>query len=253
MILYKKFKNIVNASRRNLSSYLRKVKLNYSLPKEHTQHLARTVNCHHKWYGSSYGGFYIIPGLLDKDAIIYSFGIGTDISFDRACMLKHSSHVYAFDPTPKSIQWVKSQKLPGLFHFFEYGISSGMTGMVNFYLPGNPKGVSGSLFHTADTDEQNKIPVLVKSFSDIVKELGHHHIDVLKMDIEGAEYEVLEDILNTSIPIDQILVEFHDRYFDQNEIRSKEIVRQLKDKGYEIFGTSLSYEEISFVHRHKLK
>src|SRR5690554_1691728 len=39
-------------------------------------------------------------------------------------------------------------------------------------------------------------------------QLGHKHIDVLKMDIEGAEYDVIENILSAQLPITQILIEF---------------------------------------------
>ena len=47
-----------------------------------------------------------------------------------------------------------------------------------------------------------------------MNEFGLNHIDVIRMDIEGAEYEVLENILNNRISVDQILSEFHDRYFN---------------------------------------
>jgi Methyltransferase FkbM domain len=50
-----------------------------------------------------------------------------------------------------------------------------------------------------------KLPV--KRLATIMKELGHTRLDVLKMDIEGDEYDVLRDIAD--IPIRQILVEMH--------------------------------------------
>ena len=47
----------------------------------------------------------------------------------------------------------------------------------------------------------------------IVQEMemnGHDSIDLLKIDIEGFEYEVLQSCLEERIPIKQICVEFHD-------------------------------------------
>jgi FkbM family methyltransferase len=41
----------------------------------------------------------------------------------------------------------------------------------------------------------------MKTLKDIMNELGHEHIDVLKMDIEGSEYDVLENILNENISV----------------------------------------------------
>jgi len=47
---------------------------------------------------------------------------------------------------------------------------------------------------------------MMKTFDDITRELGHNHIDVLKMDIEGSEYDVIGTILASPVTIDQILV-----------------------------------------------
>eukprot|EP00884_Botryococcus_braunii_P022683 jgi/Botrbrau1/9099/Bobra.0305s0006.1 len=51
----------------------------------------------------------------------------------------------------------------------------------------------------------------VKSLPTIMKELGHNWIDVLKIDIEGAEWEVLDSILLDPevAPFTQLQVEFH--------------------------------------------
>ena len=39
--------------------------------------------------------------------------------------------------------------------------------------------------------------------------LGHTHINLLKMDIEGAEYTSSSDRLSSGLQIEQLLVEFH--------------------------------------------
>jgi hypothetical protein len=82
--------------------------------------------------------------------------------------------------------------------------------------------------------------------------LGHKHIDVLKMDIEGSEYDVIEDIINSNISITQILVEFHDRLFENGYQKSIKIINALKLKGYEIFAVSESFEEVSFINKNFL-
>jgi hypothetical protein len=48
------------------------------------------VDLNAEWYGNSYGGFYVYPEVLDKESIIYSFGISEDISFDLAFINKHN-------------------------------------------------------------------------------------------------------------------------------------------------------------------
>ena len=46
----------------------------------------------------------------------------------------------------------------------------------------------------------------------LMRDLGHERLDVLKMDIEGAEYEVVADVLASGIDIGQLLIEFHHRF-----------------------------------------
>ena len=86
------------------------------------RHLKKGIRCDYKWYGNEYGGFYVCPVFINENSIVYSFGIGEDISFDKALIDIHGCHVFGFDPTPKSIDWIKSQKLPENFNFYEYGL-----------------------------------------------------------------------------------------------------------------------------------
>lgn len=215
-------------------------------------HLKEGVLIDKRWYGNSYGGFFVSPGFLNENSIIYSFGIGEDTSFDEAIINYHNSFVFGFDPTPKSINWIRKQSLPSKFRFLEYGISS-TSGVVDFYLPKNEQHVSGSLIDQRNVDNSHSIKVQMKTIADIAKELGHKKVDVLKMDIEGAEYQVLDDILNSAIPIDQILLEFHDRFFADGKLQTVNAIEKLKKRGYEIFGVSDSLEEISLIRKKILK
>jgi len=210
------------------------------------EHLNITAKCEKQWYGNEYGGFYVCPKLLNSDSIVYSFGIGEDISFDSAIINKHNCQVFGFDPTPKSIKWVESEPRSEQFQFYKYGISE-QNGFTDFYLPKNKEHVSGSAITQKNVDLMRKVTVEMKSLTAITEMLGHQHIDVLKMDIEGSEYGVIENILNTKVAINQILIEFHDRLFEDGTARTKRAIKQLNRHGYELFGVSDSYEELSFV------
>ena len=238
----------INDIRLNIRSLIRKKILRYSVSPKKVVHLRKQVNCKYKWYGSSYGGFYVNPDFLNEKSIIYSFGIGKDITFDIKCIIKHKCRVYGFDPTPKSIQWISSQKINPLFTFNNYGIST-ISGYQDFFLPSNPKGVSGSLVNSEVVNENNSIKVLMKSFNDISSCFGHKIIDVVKIDIEGSEYEIIDDIINSPCAVNQVLVEFHDRLFDSGDSKSRRFVEKMNQKGYFIFAVSGSYEEVSFIKK----
>jgi hypothetical protein len=125
--------------------------------------------------------------------------------------------------------------------------------MVDFYLPRNEAHVSGSFVSQNNVNEKQKVTVEMKSLADIMTMLGHRRIEILKMDIEGAEYQVLADILNANVSIDQILIEFHDRFFEDGIERTKQAISDLQRAGFEIFGVSDSLEEISFIHKRCLQ
>jgi len=201
------------------------------------------------WYGNKHTGFYLNPDLLDEHAVVYSIGIGEDSSFDEAVISQIGCHVFAFDPTPKSISWVKKKNLPARFHFFEVGLSA-QSGVADFYLPINNNHVSGSIHSHSDLNSSEKITVNVKTLSDLVQQLGHERIDVLKMDIEGAEYEVIENILSEKIPINQLLIEFHARFFNDGRSKTRDCIRRLNQHGYRIFAASNSGQEVSFICQH---
>jgi FkbM family methyltransferase len=208
--------------------------------------IKKEIECGHNWYGSNFGGFYVHSNILDSESIIYSFGIGEDISFDKAIIEKHKCRVFGFDPTPKSIEWLKTQQLPTGFTILEYGINS-KTGFVNFNLPKNKNYVSGSIVNHQYVDGNNTVSVPMKCLSDITTELGHGYIDLLKMDIEGSEYEIIDNILSSPVEIKQILIELHERFFIDGKSRTAKLLKSLKDNGYAIFAVSDSLEEVSFI------
>ena len=231
-----------------------KLKLKHSLNKitGKYNHLNTQVNCPKQWYGNEYGGFYVNPDLIQSGSIVYSFGIGEDISFDLAMMKTHQSIVFAFDPTPKSIKWIAKNGPKQDFHFYDYGIGA-TTGTTFFHLPKNPDHVSRSTVLQENVSETEKVEVLMKSFADIAEELQHKKIDVLKMDIEGSEYEVLDSILATPVQITQVLIEFHERFFENGKQKTVDFIAKMNAKGYAIFAVSDSFEEISFILKSELK
>lgn len=143
---------------------------------------------------------------LNKNSVVYSFGVGDDISWDLALLQEVGCDIHAFDPTPYSIEWVSKQQLPPQFHFHPYGVADydGVAGFNPKMTHPNNKNLSMSIFKYGNPPT---IPLPVKRLSTIMKELGHDHIDVLKMDIEGTEYPVIRDM--KGIPIRQFLVEMH--------------------------------------------
>lgn len=196
-------------------------------------------------HGSEYGGWWISTRDLDANSVIYSVGIGTDVTFDLSLIQAHGLAIQAFDPTPGSIAYLRSIQLPRTFTFHQLGLAA-VDGSAAFMPPANPDHISHTLMAPGQTDTR-AIMVEVRRLSTIMRDLGHDRVDVLKMDIEGAEYEVLDDLLDQQVPVRQILVEFHHRFPGVGVERTRRAVARLNAAGYRIFAAADSGEEYSFI------
>ncbi len=190
------------------------------------------IKVNKKRFGSDYGGWWIsTDNLDDKSLIVFSLGLGEDISFDVAMMEKYNAQVCGFDPTPKSIRYVDSMNLDDRFSLYKYAVSD-KNGTLTFNLPENEEHVSGSL----ESISSNKnIEVVCKNIKTICDELKVSKIDILKMDIEGSEYKVIENMIQSKIFPKQILIEYHHFFdsFTNNDTRNS--IKLLLGNNYELF------------------
>ena len=210
---------------RKLKSYRRKDRLRKML--KFGSKRDDIVHC-----GEDYGGFEIVETVLDDESIVYSFGIGEDLSFSKDLVNKYGCNVFAFDPTPKSIEYVRKNELynDNRFNFFEWGLSN-RDEIGEFHLPSDDANVSGSLNSWSGVGGET-IKVVLKTIPSIMRELNHSYIDILKMDIEGSEFDVIDSLFdNNDIKIGQICVEIHDRFFWNGESRLRRMLKKLEMGG----------------------
>jgi len=186
----------------------------------------------------------VSPAGLEPSSIVYSFGVGEEISFDLELIRRFGVCVHAFDPTPRSIEWLAKQSLLGNFIFHPCGVAD-FDGHAKFLPPVNPAHVSHTLVERQTPWPAIEVPV--RRLSSIMKELGHERIDLLKMDIEGAEYAVVKDLLASRIPVQQLLVEFHHRWPEIGVEKTRQAIRDLNFAGYRIFDVSPGGEEYGFL------
>lgn len=156
--------------------------------------------------GSSYGGWIVPTGLLGADAICYCAGVGEDITFDLGVIERFGCSVYAFDPTPRAAAHVATHAaLEPRFHFAPVGLWSSDE-VKRFYAPANAAHVSHSVLNLQRTDRYFDAPC--RRISGLMRERGHTRLDLLKLDIEGAEYAVLDSVLDDALDVGILCVEF---------------------------------------------
>jgi len=168
---------------------------------------------------------------LNSSSVIYSFGIATEISFDRAIIEKTGGQVWGYDPDPRCAQWLHAPErwVPPGFHFTEAALGA-KSGRFVFHTTDMER-MTGSLSHDVGAGED--IQVQCMTLGDIMKSNGHEVVDYLKMDIEGAEYEVLKAWLAEyeMLPVRQMWVEFHPGGAKLSEKDSAGLVRDLAKIG----------------------
>ncbi|MDR2158076.1 MAG: FkbM family methyltransferase [Holosporaceae bacterium] len=123
-------------------------------------------------------GGYVMLNEFPKDSVAYSFGVGDNVSWD-ADVAKRNIDVYMYDHTIDAPPYDDEH-----FHFFRIGVCGKNNGDKN-----------------------------LKTFDQLLKINGHENRKniILKMDVEGAEWESLADASpETMERCNQIIVEFHD-------------------------------------------
>ena len=221
-----------------------------------------------KRFGTEYGGFYYPENLdgLDESSIIYCIGAGEDISHDIEIGNKLKSNIYIIDPTPRAIkhyEYVKNildgkekiiydNKFGGgnPYKYWKIILENKIDtnkiiynncgigtedSIQKFYLPSNEEYVSCSLVEGMKSEKY--INVNVKKLRSIMNEYGHNNIDLLKMNIEGSEYDVIEDMLKEEIYPKYLTVEFNLAFNNEKKTfveKYNKIIKKLKDNFYKL-------------------
>ncbi|KAA8493534.1 Methyltransferase-like protein 24 [Porphyridium purpureum] len=168
------------------------------------------------WVGNpTYGGWKVcmtsirnMPRKKRKGLVVYGFGVGTNTSWDEALINDYGVPVHAFDPTPKSIAYVQNREelQTPMFKFSAVGIGDADR-EETWNIP--RRSVSQSKYNHQDSGMSTEVEV--RSLTSIMKERGHTYLDICKIDVEGAEYEVLISLLEDGgcLPTNQLLMETH--------------------------------------------
>jgi FkbM family methyltransferase len=204
--------------------------------------------------GSDSCGWNIPTAGINKYSVCYLAGAGEDISFDVELSNKFGCEVLIFDPTPRARQHfdkviaggekeLLAPRDPSLLHFIPVGIWT-KKDVLKFFSPKDPQHVSHSIGNMQKTD--NYFEANVDRLQSIMQQNKHRHIDILKLDIEGAEFDVIDSMIADRLDIKIFCVEFHHRQgLDLKEIQ--QAIRKLEAAGYYVVSRRHGLD-FSFVH-----
>ena len=200
------------------------------------------------------GDWSLVDGVLDLGDVVYSMGICDDIDFERKIIECYGCRLFAFDPTPYLVSWIASKTLPDTFSFYPWA-ASGHDGEYMLYPRLDRHGRASKTmysFHTESQDRDDGVRVDAYRLDSMMAKLEHEKIDLLKMDVEGAEYDVLNGLIRSSVRPKIILVEFHHRFKGIGKAATEDVVASLKELDYLIASISITGRELCFVRRQAL-
>ena len=151
-------------------------------------------------------GWTVCSSLLGPRSIVYSGGVGNDISFERALVKQFGCEVVLCDPSPTGAQTMqRPENMLPEFHFLPLGLTD-YRGSLRL---ARPLKDGGDWWLSSDKSQEGSLELPCTDLGSLMAERGHAHIDLLKLDIEGSEYAVIEHLLAHRIPVRQLCVEYH--------------------------------------------
>jgi len=205
-----------------------------------------------EFHGNDYCGWSIPANSLQATSVVVDVGLGEDVSFSRSLIDKFNCRVHGFDPTPRAISYAKSLACDSLV-LHEFGVSA-TTGAATFYLPNDESHVSGSLIPEQHVGRR-RMEVRLLGMQDVLRAIGADHVDLLKVDIEGAEYDLLASVeFRACAPrIGLLCIEFHHRWSTYGRDATVRAVQILRDLGFLcVWRSKASNEEFTFVNTRRI-
>lgn len=174
---------------------------------------------------------------LTRDSVVYSFGILTECGFEQELANHSGATIHMYDPTPNSQEFMKAYENYDRFVYHPIGVWTQNTTM-RFSQPF--KNQSASFVFDAPPDAGTSFSAECKTLEAFMAANNHSHIDVLKMDIEGAALHVCEYMVEKAIFPTQIVVEF-ERFSSTLQgtaefiYRVSQLVESLHAQGYQTY------------------
>lgn len=181
---------------------------------------------------------YVYFDDFNEDSVIIDVGCGYEAELSNHLIRIHKLHAFGVDPTKKHAPFLKNLEkvTKGKFSYLPVAVTR-KDGLIEFHE--SRQNESGSILSehiNIKNDDIITYSVESVTLQELVKRVGATPIDFIKLDIEGAEYELLSDISDQDInQFKQIFVEFHHHCTNHTAQETMLLVQHIQSKGFKVF------------------
>jgi FkbM family methyltransferase len=174
--------------------------------------------------------------LLNDEIVIVDLGSCRGEFVDEMDKLFKVKKAILVEANPTNFKTLKNKEN---YILYNKAISDTSNQTIEFYEDVNSP-YNGSKFFNYFNGVKHQIQTI--SLEDIIEENNISYIDILKVDIEGSEYDIMPNISDdTYSKIKQITIEFHDFIDVDLKAKTENIINKLESLGFSRISKPIKY------------
>lgn len=179
--------------------------------------------------GTDYGGYIVPLDLIEDGWICYCVGTGADISFELELLERRRVEIRSFDAVANLVDHVRGEAAGRQGLTIEHAALALEDGPLRMQVSHVPVSQSVSAAALYEGDRYVELPG--RSLASLMAEHGDDHIELLKLDIEGFEYELLPALDLQDVGVNVLCMQLH---HTANVRTAKLLIEQLRRDGFEL-------------------
>jgi len=179
-----------------------------------------------RWYAIDGDKTLRVQYELGPEAVVYDVG-GYEGNWAAEISARYGCRIFVFEPVSKFVAALhqRFERNPSI-HIFPYGLAGADATLQISHL-----GEGSSVFREENNFSQKateKETIALRAIDKVMVELGTQRIDLMKINIEGGEYELLECLINCKLirQVSHLQIQFHD-FVPDADARMARIKEQL--------------------------
>ena len=188
-------------------------------------------------------GHTFLPSLIGPASVVLDIGANQG-QFARAIVRDFDCRVHAVEPNPYLCTSLQELAIPGVT---VHGVAlAGTRGLRPFLVMNNSE---ASRVASANDSKEGTVQVQAITLEELISQIpATASIDLIKMDIEGAELDVLEHVPAGLLEcVRQLTIEFHQFVYPESRVRVEAIKKRFSNLGFWVVDFSRTNYDVLFV------